>query len=40
MRQVLDDMRTDPRKAAEYLKDPHIRSSLDKLVTAGIVSFQ
>jgi len=40
MRQVLDDMRTDPKKAAQYLKDPTIRSNLDKLVTAGIVSFQ
>jgi len=40
MRQVLDDMRTDPMKAQSYLKDPSIRSNLEKLVQAGIISFQ
>jgi len=40
MRQVLDDMRTDPMKAQSYLKDPSIKSNLEKLVQAGIISFQ
>jgi len=40
MRQVLDDLRTDPKKAQGYLKDPTIRSNFDKLVRAGVISYQ
>ena len=40
MRQVLEELRSDPKKASAYLKDPHIRANLDKLVSAGVVSFQ
>jgi len=40
MRQVLEELREDPKKAQGYLKDPTIRANLDKLVSAGIVSFQ
>jgi len=40
MNQVLNDLKTDPKKAQAYLKDPTIRANLDKLIQAGIISFQ
>ena len=37
MRQVLNDMSTDPRAAAEHQKNPVIMAKIQKLINAGIV---
>jgi stress-induced-phosphoprotein 1 len=37
MRQVLNDMSTDPRAAAEHQKNPMIMAKIQKLINAGIV---
>ena len=37
MRQVLNDMSTDPKAAAEHQKNPMIMAKIQKLINAGIV---
>ena len=37
MRQVLNDMSTDPRAAAEHQKNPMVMAKIQKLINAGIV---
>jgi stress-induced-phosphoprotein 1 len=37
MRQVLNDMSTDPKAAAEHQKNPMVMAKIQKLINAGIV---
>jgi len=37
MRQILDDMKNDPRAAAEHMKNPVIKAKVLKLASAGII---
>ena len=40
MRQVLNDMQTDPKAAADHMKNPMVAANLQKLVNAGIVQMR
>ena len=37
MRQVLNDMSTDPKAAQEHQKNPMVMAKIQKLINAGIV---
>lgn len=37
MRQVLNDLQTDPKSAAKHMQHPEIRTKINKLVAAGII---
>jgi len=37
MQQVLNDLKNNPESLRTYLKDPKIRSNLDRLIAAGII---
>lgn len=40
MRQVLEDMSTNPKAAAEHQKNPMIMAKVQKLISAGIVQVR
>ena len=40
MRQVLNDMQSDPKAASTHLRHPEIASKLQKLMNAGIVQMR
>ena len=40
MRQVLNDMQTDPKTSQKHLANADIRAKLQKLVNAGIVQMR
>ena len=40
IRQVLNDLSTDPKSAQGKLKDPYISECINKLVAAGIVKMR
>ena len=40
MRQVLNDMQSDPKAAATHLRHPEISAKLQKLMNAGIVQMR
>jgi stress-induced-phosphoprotein 1 len=40
MRQVLQDMSTDPKAAAEHQRNPTIMAKIQKLINAGIVQVR
>ena len=40
MRQVLNDMQSDPKAAATHMRHPDISSKLNKLMNAGIVQMR
>lgn len=37
MRQVLQDLKTDPTSFAKYMADPRIKANLDKLIASGVI---
>ena len=37
MNRVLADLQSDPASAERFMKDPSIRSNLEKLIAAGII---
>ncbi len=37
MRQILQDMKDDPKAAANHLKNPQVAQKIQKLIAAGIV---
>jgi len=40
MRQVLNDMQSDPKAAADHMRNPMVAANLQKLVNAGIVQMR
>jgi len=40
MRQILNDMSTNPAAAQVHLKNPAIAAKIDKLITAGVISVK
>ena len=40
MRQVLNDMQSDPKAAATHMRHPDIATKLQKLMNAGIVQMR
>jgi len=38
MRQVLDDMKSDPSSIQHHMKNPQIKANIEKLIAAGVIS--